>query len=77
MRVGIIQGSSQAQKNRLLYETVKKYATGHEVVNFGCSMHEAYSYSYVEISVLIGILIASRSLDFITAGEYPVLLGRG
>ncbi len=68
MRVGIIQGSSQAQKNRLLYETVKKYATAHEVVNFGCYMHEAYSYSYVEISVLIGILIASRSVDFIVTG---------
>lgn len=68
MRVGTIQGSSQAQKNRLLYETVKKYATGHEVVNFGCYMHEAYSYSYVEISIMIGLLIASRSVDFIVTG---------
>ena len=68
MRVGTIQGSSQAQKNRLLYETVKKYATGHEVVNFGCHMYEAYSYSYVEISVLIGLLIASGSVDFIVTG---------
>ena len=63
MRVGIIQGSSQAQKNRLIYETVKKYATGHEVVNFGCHIHGAYSYRYVEISVLIGLLIASGSVD--------------
>lgn len=68
MRVGTIQGSSQAQKNRLLFETVKKYATGHEVVNFGCHMYEAYSYSYVEISVLIGLLIASGSVDFIVTG---------
>lgn len=68
MRVGTIQGSSQAQKNRLLYETVKKNATGHEVVNFGCHMYEAYSYSYVEISVLIGLLIASGSVDFIVTG---------
>ena len=68
MRVGIVQGSSQAQKNRLIYETVKKYATGHEVVNFGCHMHEEYSYSYVEISVLIGLLTASHSVDFIVTG---------
>ena len=68
MRVGIIQGSSQAQKNRLIYETVKKYATGHEVVNFGCHMHGAYSYRYIEISVLIGLLIASGSVDFIVTG---------
>ena len=68
MRVGIVQGSSQAQKNRLIYETVKKYATGHEVVNFGCHMNEEYSYSYVEISVLIGLLTASHSVDFIVTG---------
>ena len=68
MRVGIVQGSSQAQKNRLIYETVKKYATGHEVVNFGCHMTEEYSYSYVEISVLIGLLTASHSVDFIVTG---------
>lgn len=68
MRVGIIQGSSQAQKNSLLYETVKKYARSHEVINFGCFEHEVHSYSYVEISVLIGLLIASCSVDFVVTG---------
>ena len=68
MRIGIIQGSSQAQKNRLLYETVKRYAAGHEVINFGCFEHEVHSYSYVEISVLIGLLIASCSVDFVVTG---------
>lgn len=31
-------------------------------------MHGAYSYRYVEISVLIGLLIASGSVDFIVTG---------
>ena len=47
MKIGIIQASSQAGKNRLLFETVRKYASGHEVVNFGCRPDEPYPYSYV------------------------------
>ena len=55
MKIGVIQASSQASKNRLLYETVKKYAhVGAEVINFGCTPEEQDRYSYVEISVLIG-----------------------
>ena len=56
MKIGVIQASSQASKNSLLYETVKKYAPdGAEVINFGCTPEEQESYSYVEISVLIGL----------------------
>ena len=68
MRIGVIQASSQAWKNRLLFETVRKYASGHEVVNFGCRPDEPYPYSYVEISVLIGLLLASGAVDFVVTG---------
>lgn len=54
MKIGVIQASSQASKNRLLYETVKKYAPdGAEVINFGCTPEEQESYSYVEMSSMI------------------------
>ena len=68
MRIGIIQASSQAAKNQLLFDTVRKYAAGDEVINFGCTEDEPERYSYVEISVLAGILLASGAVDYIVTG---------
>ncbi len=68
MRTGVIQASSQAAKNLLLYETVKRYAPDSEVINFGCAPDEPLRYSYIEISVLIGLLLASGSIDFVVTG---------
>ncbi len=68
MKIGIIQASSQAGKNALLADTVKKYAAGDEVINFGCTADETERYSYVEISVLAGLLLASGAVDFIVTG---------
>lgn len=68
MKIGVIQASSQTGKNELLYDATKRYAEGHEVVNFGCFPEETGKYSYIEISLEIGALIASRALDFIVTG---------
>ena len=68
MRIGIIQASSQTAKNQLLFETVKKYAAEDEVINFGCTENEPERFSYVEISVLAGLLLASGTVDFIVTG---------
>ncbi|MBR3298077.1 MAG: RpiB/LacA/LacB family sugar-phosphate isomerase [Clostridia bacterium] len=68
MRIGVIQASSQANKNALLYETVKKHAKGAEVHNFGCLPSEKQEYSYIEVSVLVGLLLSSRAVDFIVSG---------
>lgn len=68
MRIGVIQASSQANKNALLYEAVKKHAKGAEVYNFGCLPLEKQTYSYIEVSVLIGLLLSSRAVDFIVSG---------
>ncbi|MCR5302374.1 MAG: RpiB/LacA/LacB family sugar-phosphate isomerase [Lachnospiraceae bacterium] len=69
MRIGIIQASSQADKNQLIYSTVKKYAPpGAEVFNFGCTEDEKECYSYIEISVLTGLLLNSGAVDFIVTG---------
>ena len=68
MRIGVIQASSQAAKNQLLFDTVKKYAARDEIINFGCKADEAERYSYVEIAVLAGLLLASESVDFIVTG---------
>ena len=68
MTIGIIQASSQAEKNQLLFDTVKKYAANDEIINFGCKANEPEQFSYVEISVLAGLLLASEAVDFIVTG---------
>ena len=68
MKIGIIQASSQAGKNKLIFDTVKKYAAGSEIINFGCTEDEPDRYSYIEISVLAGMLLSSGAVDFIVTG---------
>ena len=69
MRIGIIQGSSQAGKNELIFNTVKKYAPKDaEVINFGCTLDEQEKYSYIDVSVLVGLLLSSGAVDFIVTG---------
>lgn len=68
MRIGVIQASSQTGKNNILYETVLRNAKQHEVVNFGCFPNEKETYSYVDISTEIGLLIASGAIDFAVTG---------
>lgn len=68
MRIAVIQASSQAAKNELIYSAVKKYAADAEVINFGCFGNEDNKYSYIEISVLVGLLLSSNSVDLVVTG---------
>ena len=68
MIVGVIQASSQTNKNNILFDAVKEYATGHEVINLGCFPDDIIKYSYIEISIEIGILLASKAVDFVVTG---------
>lgn len=68
MKIGVIQASSQCEKNKILFDTVSKYAKDHTVVNFGCFATEETQYSYIEISIEIGLLLSSGAVDFIVTG---------
>ena len=69
LRIGVIQASSQAGKNELIYSTVVKYAPkDSEVINFGCTLNESDMYSYIDISILIGVLLSSGAMDFMVTG---------
>ena len=68
MRIAVIQASSQAAKNELIYSAVKKYAAGAEVINFGCFGNEESKFSYIEISVLVGLLLSSNAVDLVVTG---------
>ena len=70
MKIGVIQATSQKDKNELLYNctaiAVKPY--GHEVINFGCFADEPYSFSYIEIAIAVSLLLASEAVDFVVTG---------
>ena len=70
MKIGVIQATSQAEKNKLLYRctanSVEKH--GYEVINFGCYKDESCYFSYIEIAVMISMLLSSRSIDFVVTG---------
>lgn len=68
MKIGIIQASSQADKNGMIHDAVRKYAAGSETVNFGCRAEDGVRYSYIDISLLAGTLLASNAVDFIVTG---------
>ncbi|MCR5803218.1 MAG: RpiB/LacA/LacB family sugar-phosphate isomerase [Clostridia bacterium] len=68
MKIGVIQASSQIKKNKLLYDLVSKYSSDSEVINFGCFENEDEKYSYIEISLLAGLLLTSGAVDFIVSG---------
>jgi len=70
MKVGVIQASSQKEKNRLLEACTRQAAEkrGHEVVNFGIFPEEDETYSYVETGVLISLLLCSGAVDFVVTG---------
>ena len=68
MRIGVLQASSQAGRNALLFRAVQSHAADAQVVNFGCGAAEEEQYSYVEVSLLIGMLLAGGAVDFVVTG---------
>ncbi len=45
MKIATILASSQASKSIMLYDTVKRYASDSEIINFGCYENEAYRFT--------------------------------
>lgn len=68
MRIGVIQASSQREKNRLIYECTRRAAPGHEAVNFGVFPNETENWSYVETALLVSLLLSSGAVDFAVTG---------
>lgn len=70
MRVGVIQASSQKDKNPVLFRCTREAAApkGFEVVNFGVFPEEAAGYSYIETAVLVSRLLCSGAVDFVVTG---------
>ncbi|MCD7893690.1 MAG: RpiB/LacA/LacB family sugar-phosphate isomerase [Erysipelotrichaceae bacterium] len=65
MGIGIILASSQHDKAKII-ENILKDIVNDEIINFGC--FDGEELSYVEVSILIGLLINSGSVDFVITG---------
>lgn len=71
MKIALINENSQAAKNALICETLKKVVEpmGHEVFNYGMySAEDENQLTYVQIGILTAILINSGAADFVITG---------
>ncbi len=70
MKIGIIQASSQKDKNRALEEGLKSAVAdqGFEVINFGIFENDSRTFSYIQIALCISLLLESNAVDFIVTG---------
>lgn len=70
MKIAVIQASSQKEKNTLIYNCVLKAVKDQnfEVINFGIFPEEDVTYSYIEISLMISLLLESGAVDFVVTG---------
>ncbi len=70
MKIGVIQASSQKEKNEVLFESVARAveSLGHEVVNFGVFADSSQKFSYVEIAICVSLLLSSKAIDFVVTG---------
>lgn len=71
MKIALINENSQAAKNAMICETLKKVVEpmGHEVVNYGMySAEDANSLTYVQNGILAAVLLNSGAADFVVTG---------
>ncbi len=69
MRIGLINGSHQSNKNNYVYNSLKNIAEkyGHEVINFG-AYNEENELTYVQTGIFTAILLNSKAVDFVVTG---------
>ena len=70
MRIALIMENSQASKNALVYETLKKVCDRHgfELDNYGMTGAEDKNLTYVQEGLLASILLNSGAADFVVTG---------
>ena len=72
MRIGVIQASSQREKNDALYRctchAAEKNGQQNTVINYGVFIHDSESYSYIETAFCISLLLSGGTVDFVVTG---------
>lgn len=71
MKIALINENSQAAKNALIFDTLKKVAEpkGHEVLDYGMySAEDEAQLTYVQIGILAATLLNSGACDLVITG---------
>ncbi len=71
MKIALINENSQAAKNELIFNALKKVAEplGHEVFNYGMyGAEDPNSLTYVQNGILAAVLLNSGAADFVVTG---------
>lgn len=71
MKIALINENSQAAKNQLIFDTLKKVAEpmGHTVFNYGMyGSEDANSLTYVQNGILAAVLLNSGAADYVITG---------
>lgn len=71
MKIALINENSQAAKNSMIYDTLKKVVEpkGHEVFNYGMySAEDEAQLTYVQNGILTAILLNSGAADYVITG---------
>lgn len=71
MKIALINENSQAAKNDIIYNSLKKVVEpkGHEVFNYGMyTAEDDAQLTYVQIGILTAILINSGAADYVVTG---------
>lgn len=71
MKIALINENSQADKNELIFKTLKNVAEpmGHEVFNYGMySSKDTIQLTYVQAGLMAAIILNSGAADFVVTG---------
>ncbi|WP_016956233.1 RpiB/LacA/LacB family sugar-phosphate isomerase [Catenovulum agarivorans] len=70
MKIALMNEFSQAAKNPVVLGQLNSVATdlGHEVFNVGMDGDNDHRLTYIHLGIIAGLLINSKSVDFIVAG---------
>ncbi len=71
MRIALINENSQAAKNEMICNALKKVAEpmGHEVVNYGMyNAEDEEQLTYVQAGILAAVLLNSKAADYVITG---------
>lgn len=71
MRIALINENSQAAKNEVIYQALKKVTEpmGHEVRNYGMySAEDESQLTYVQVGILAAVLLNSGAADYVITG---------
>lgn len=70
MKIALLNENSQASKNSIIYNELKKVcdSKGYELFNYGMNDNSNANLTYVQLGLLASILLNSKAVDFIVTG---------